>query len=140
YRLLERFGPCVQNIAFYATDLPAIAARMQARGIRTTDGGSPTTLFSHPKDFPGLVELCDLGPEPGAGGRLADPRLRPQFDAGYWRHFHGLGIALASHVTVVVGDLDRAVELWCDVLAGVVLPDTASHPPGARGAYVPARD
>jgi hypothetical protein len=126
----------VQNIAFYATDLAELRARMEARGIRTTDGGSPTTLFTHPKDFPGMVELCDLGPVPGAEGRLADPRLRAQFDAGYWRHFHALGIALPSHVAVAVRDLGRAVELWSEIFDGRVLPETQSHLPGTRSAYL----
>ncbi|MDA3040345.1 MAG: VOC family protein [Actinomycetota bacterium] len=136
-RLLDRFGPCVQNIAFYATDLPAIAARMEACSIRSTDGGQgDRTLFAHPKDFPGLVELMDPTPAPGRPGGLADPRLRPQFDPGFWRRSHGLGIALASHVTVVVHDLDRAVRLWSEVMEGRVLPHDDDLMPGARSAYL----
>lgn len=136
YRLLDRFGPCVQNIAFYATDLPSVAARMEARSIRVTDGGQQSVLFGHPKDFPGLVELMELTAESPPPDALPDPRLRPQFDAGYWRHAHGLGIALASHVTVVVRDLDRAVDLWCDVMGGRVLPHDESLMPQARSAYL----
>jgi catechol 2,3-dioxygenase-like lactoylglutathione lyase family enzyme len=137
YRFLDRFGQCVHNIAFYATDLPAIAARMEAHSIRSTDGGQgDRTLFAHPKDFPGLVELLDPTPVPGQPIGLADPRLRPQFDAGYWRRSHGLGIALPSHVTVVVRDLDRAVGLWSDVLEGRLLPHDDGLMPGARCAYL----
>lgn len=137
FRLFDRFGPCVQNIAFYATGLDAIAERMQRRGIRITNGGQGSKiLFGHPKDFPGLVELWDPTPEPGQPVGLADPRMRPQFDAGYWRHNHGLGIALPSHVTVAVHDLDRAVDLWSDVFEAPVLPEQESHLPGARTAYL----
>ncbi len=136
YRLFDRFGPCVQNMAFYADDLPAIAARMEARSIRVTDGGQQSVLFGHPKDFPGLVELMERTPDSSPPDALPDPRLRAQFDAGYWRHAHGLGIALASHVTVVVRDLDRAVDLWCDILEGRVLPHGDSLMPAARSAYL----
>lgn len=128
-RFLDRFGPCVHSLAFYATELDAVAERMEARSVRVTDGGQESVLFGHPKDFPGLVELME-------NITLPDPRLRPQFDAGYWRHAHGLGIALASHVTIVVSDLDRAVGLWCDVLGGHVLPESDSLMPGARSAYL----
>lgn len=136
-RFLDRFGPCVHSIAFYATDLPAIAARMEAHSVRVTDGGQgDRVLFGHPKDFPGLVELMDPTPVPGKPPGLDDPRVRPQFDAGYWRRSHGLGIALASHVTVVVHDLDRAVGLWRDVFEAHVLPHDDSLMPGARSAYL----
>jgi hypothetical protein len=132
YRYMERHGPRVHNLSFYADDLPGLAARLAEHGIRTTDGGNPTTLFMHPKDFPGMIEFFD----PGISGGMPDPRRGAGWTAAYWRDVLPLGLLHPSHVTVVVRDHRDAAKRYVDALGAVALPDQAARTPGARSAFV----
>ena len=90
-------------------DLPDLAERLEAAGVRITDAGSGTTVFCHPKDTPGMLEF-----HPATGGTWenVDPRYRPEWDAfrdSYWPQ-HPLGVVRMSHITVVTGDLDAAEQ------------------------------
>ena len=132
YRYLRRFGPRVHSLAFYVEGHGEIAERLVARGIRTTGGELSAAVFPHPKDWPGMLELIELG-VPGPGG---DPRFGdPAFDATAWRS-RGLGIVRNSHTTAVVHDHRRAAELYAAVLDGVVLPDQPTRTPGAASSFV----
>jgi Glyoxalase/Bleomycin resistance protein/Dioxygenase superfamily len=131
YRFMERFGPRVLNIGFYATDLPLLAEAFARQGVRTTDAGNDQTLFTHPKDFPGMLEFFN----PGTGG-LPDPRRGPGWSSEYWRSLHPLGLDHPSHITVVVRDLSRAVALYRDALGSIELPEQPSRTSGARSAFV----
>jgi len=131
YRFMERHGPRVLNIGFYATDLPSLAEDFATGGIRTTDGGNAATLFTHPKDFPGMLEFFD----PGSGG-LPDPRRGSTWSAEYWRTVHPLGLDHPSHITVVVADRARAAALYRSVLGSVELPEQPSRVAGAQSTFV----
>ena len=132
YRFLQRHGPRVLNLSFYATDLGELAARLAENGIGSTDAGNPATLFMHPKDFPGTIEFFDPGVQVG----MADPRRAPSWNAAYWRDFHPLGIRHPSHVTVVVRDHRAAAKRYVDALGSEVLPDQPARTAGARSTFV----
>jgi catechol 2,3-dioxygenase-like lactoylglutathione lyase family enzyme len=125
YRYAERFGPRVHNMAFYVDDLDDLARRLEAAGVRTTDAGSGTTVFCHPKDTPGMLEF-----HPATGGpwEQVDPRFQPQWDSfrrSYWPN-HPLGLVRMSHITVVTDDLAAAAALYVDVLDARPLPEQAA--------------
>ncbi len=132
YRFLQRYGPRVLNLSFYASDLGGLAARLAENGIGSTDGGNPATLFVHPKDFPGTIEFFDPGVQVG----MADPRRAPGWSASYWRDFHPLGIQHPSHVTVVVRDHRAAAKRYVDALGSDVLPEQAARTAHARSSFV----
>jgi hypothetical protein len=131
YRFMERNGPRVLNIGFYATDLPSLAEAFDRHGIRTTAAGNAATLFTHPKDFPGVLEFFDSG----AAG-LPDPRRGATWNSDYWRTVHPLGLEHPSHITVVVRDRARAAALYTGALGSVELPEQPSRIEGARSTFV----
>jgi catechol 2,3-dioxygenase-like lactoylglutathione lyase family enzyme len=134
YRYAERFGPRVHNLAFYVEDLDDLAERLQAAGVRITDGGSGITVFCHPKDTPGMLEFH---PAKGGHWEQVDPRLRPEWKAfrdGYWPQ-HPLGLLRMSHITIATGDLDAAERLYVDVLDAQPLPEQSSTVPGCTSRY-----
>jgi len=131
YRFMERHGPRVLNIGFYATDLPLLVEAFARQGVRTTEAGNAATLFTHPKDFPGMLEFFDAG---SAG--LPDPRRGASWNSDYWRTVHPLGLEHPSHITVVVRDRARAVALYRGALGSVELPEQPSRIDGARSAFV----
>ena len=132
FRFLQRHGPRVLNLSFYATDLAGLATRLTENGIGSTDAGNPATLFMHPKDFPGTIEFFD----PSMQGGMPDPRRAPSWTAAYWRDAHPLGISHPSHVTVVVRDHRAAAKRYVDALGSEVLPDQPARTPGARSTFV----
>jgi hypothetical protein len=132
YRYLEHYGPRVHNLSLYGDDLPGLAARLADHGIRTTDGGNPTTLFLHPKDFPGMIEFFD----PGLTGGMPDPRRAAAWSAAYWRDVLPLGLLHPSHVTVVVRDHRAAAKRYIDALGATALPDQPARTPRAHASFV----
>lgn len=137
YRFMAAHGPRVHNLAFYVDDIPALAERLTAAGVRTTDGGTGGgTLFAHPKDTPGMVEFYT----PADPGFLTmDPRLRSAwkpFADDYWPRQHRLGLVRTSHITILVEDLDRAVDFYGGVLDGTNLPAQSSRLDGVTSRYV----
>lgn len=134
YRYLERFGDGIHSLAVYAEDLPEIRTRLEAAGVRASDGGMPSTIFTHPKDFPGLIEFFDAGLVPQHTD--INPRRHQDWDAAYWRELHPLGMQYASHVTLVVRDHRAAAKTYADVLDCEILPDQPARTQGAASSYV----
>ncbi len=132
YRYMQRFGPRVHNLSLYADDLPGLVARLAEHGIRTTDGGNPTTVFMHPKDFPGMLEFFD----PSITGGMPDPRRGPGWSAAYWREMHPLGLLHPSHITVVTQDHRAAAKRYVDALGATSLPEQPARTRGARASFV----
>ncbi len=135
YRFVDRFGPRVHSMAMLVSGAPELAERFEAAGVRWTDGGLPNHVFPHPKDFPGLFELADFGPNL-EHYPLADPRMRAGFDQGYWRDMHPLGIAHTSHYTLVVRDAEVAAQRYVELLDARRLPDQPAVTPRARSVFV----
>jgi len=139
YRYVEKYGPRVHNMAFYVDDLADLDRRLQAAGVRTTDAGSGTTVFCHPKDTPGMLEFH---PSEGLWEQM-DPRFRPEFDAfrdAFWAQHHPLGVQRMSHITVAVDDLPRAEKFYVEVLDAIPLPDQDATVPGGAARYVVVGD
>jgi len=132
FRYMDRFGPRVHNVAFYASGLDELGARLTARGVRYTDAGVSTTLFIHPKDSPGMLEFSTAD-----HFSQTDPRLSPQWDAFATRYWPGLALGLEhlSHTTIVVEDRRSALAFYTDALDARPLPEQAGEP-GARSSFV----
>lgn len=134
FRYLERFGEGIHSLALYARDIAGMETRFEATGVRRTDGGMPGALFTHPKDFPGLIEFFE--PEVIEVRPDIDPRLQPGWTAAYWRDTHMLGMQFASHVTLVVHDHSAAAARYVEVLGVEILPDQPSSLPESASSYV----
>ena len=137
FRYMDKYGPHVHNIAFYVQNAPALAARLEAAGVRTTDGGVPGTVFAHPKDTPGMLEFSE--PVGEFGTALSDPRSSPYWAAlrdDFWTRRHPLGLERLSHITVVVRDADEARAFYVDVLDAVPLDDQEASVADVDGHFV----
>jgi catechol 2,3-dioxygenase-like lactoylglutathione lyase family enzyme len=134
FRYLDRFGDGIHSLAVYATGLPEIRERLEAAGVRATDGGMETTIFTHPKDFPGLIEFFDASLGPGHSD--ANPRRHPDFSAAYWRELHPLRMQFASHATLVVEDHEAAAARYTEVLGCPQLPQQSARTLGAESSFV----
>jgi catechol 2,3-dioxygenase-like lactoylglutathione lyase family enzyme len=137
FRYMDKYGPHVHNIAFYVENAPALAARLEAAGVRTTDGGAPGTVFAHPKDTPAMLEFSE--PVGEFGTALSDPRSSPYWAAlrdDFWARRHPLGLERLSHITVVVHDVAAARAFYVDVLDAVPLDDQPSTVADADASFV----
>lgn len=137
YRLVERYGPHVHGMAFYVDDVAELDRRLQEAGVRTTYAGTPGTVFTHPKDTPGMLEFHDPGVRPHRGP--PEPRFSPQWAAfrdDFWPHRHPLGLERLSHLTVVVHDVDAATRFYTDVVDAVRLDKQPPWEPDADSAFV----
>ncbi len=137
FRYMEKHGPHVHNMAFYVENAPALAARLAEAGVRTTNGGTRETVFTHPKDTPGMLEFQETAGEFRTD--LQDPRFSehwPRFRGDFWADRHPLGLERMSHVTVVVADVGAAMRFYTDVLDAVALDDQASSVADAEASFV----
>ena len=109
-RFLHRNGPGPHHFTFKVPDIEASMGRAESAGYRivNADLSSPDwkEAFLHPKESHGIViQLAQHGPGPG----WEDPPPLPPTEQR--------GTATIDAVTHVVADLDRAVELFTEVLA-----------------------
>lgn len=140
-RFHQRFGQHLHSLAWYVTDLRALAERMRAQGIRVTGPGGvdlehgpfPGSIYTHPKDTHGLIEFVD---QASSGAATGDPRRNPGFSPAYWRDEHPLGIEGVSHLAVVVQDLEPAVAFYTRTLGGTVVRRDPATPGGTESAFV----
>lgn len=136
YRYAERFGVRVHSMAFYVENIDDLERRLNEAGVRTTDAGTGTTVFCHPKDTPGMLEFFPQEDESWQG---IDPRMRPEwapFRDAFWSRHHPLGLQRTSHITLVVKDLAAAEKFYVDVLDAVSLPEQRASFPDATSRYV----
>jgi catechol 2,3-dioxygenase-like lactoylglutathione lyase family enzyme len=119
-----RFGQRFHSIAWYAEDLPDLAEQFARHDVRMFNLiGNPVKLplkpgsaiWTQPRQTHGLLEFAEI-PE-----FTTDSRLQPAWSSVFWRERHPLGIERASHITVLVTDLSRALTLYRDVLLGRLL-------------------
>lgn len=134
YRYRERFGDGIHSLAVYSDDIGAIWRGLEGVGVRVTDGGIEGAAFTHPKDFPGLIEFF-VAPRADAG-TLRDPRLGPDWTSTYWRDIHHLGIEFVSHVTLVVHDHAAAAEMYVKALGVDELPDQDGRTVSSASSFV----
>jgi catechol 2,3-dioxygenase-like lactoylglutathione lyase family enzyme len=124
----HRFGSRLHSMAWYSDDVPGLAERFRAAGIRVLDGGYGT-IFTHPKDTFGQLQFQTGPPEVA----VPDPRLVAGWTLSTESIEHPLGLLRASHVTTMVSDLDAATKLYDGPLAGQLLHERADD--DARHAY-----
>jgi predicted enzyme related to lactoylglutathione lyase len=91
-------------------DMPALISRLEAFGVRVImpyppEEGRPLTIFTHPKDTFGQLEIQEMGETGG------DPRFPPGFSAARWLE-GPLGLERMSHLTTVVADVERARSFY----------------------------
>ena len=130
-RFHARFGQRLHSLAWYCDSVGEGYERFRSFGVRVTgDGGAqlshpPTRggIYTHPRDSFGMIELMEPrvagrggAPVGDSLGECYDPRLLGTHDPSWWQTHHPLGIRRTSHITVLVDDLDRAVDLYCEVL------------------------
>jgi catechol 2,3-dioxygenase-like lactoylglutathione lyase family enzyme len=139
-RFHRRFGQRLHSLAFYCDSVGERYERFRSLGVRVTgDGGAVLTeaperggIYTHPRDSFGLIELM----EPRVGGRggapigdslgeCYDTRLLGTHDPTRWADLP-LGIRRTSHLTVLVDDLDRAVQLYEEGLDAVPFHETGT--------------
>ncbi len=135
-RFYARFGRHWHSLAWYLDDVGAAWQQMTDLGVRVvTDGGvalpeRPTTgsLFTHPRDthtqlefYPHIIPI--------------DPRYSPDFDELAWEK-QPLGLVRLAYATVVVEDIDKAVNLFVNTLQGKKLHESISDLTGTRNVYV----
>lgn len=140
-RFRRRFGTGLHSLAFYCDSVAEGYERFRALGIRVTgDGGVPLEgpparggIYTHPRDSFGLIELMEPrvagtggAPVGDTLGECYDPRLLGRHDASRWEHGHPLGLRRTSHLTVVVDDLDRALQVYVDALQAVPFHEAAT--------------
>jgi catechol 2,3-dioxygenase-like lactoylglutathione lyase family enzyme len=143
-RFWNRFGSHWHSLAWYCDDVGPIWERMGQRGVRmVTDGGNPIigrptgersetsngSLFTHPKDTGTQLEFY---PKIMA----ADPRRKPDWDGRHWADSHPLGLERLAYATLVVRDLDRAIETYVEGLGGTLLHAGYSELTGTQNVYV----
>jgi catechol 2,3-dioxygenase-like lactoylglutathione lyase family enzyme len=123
----NRHGQHWHSFSWYidADDMPALIERLTAYGVRVitpypTQAAVPGTIFTHPKDTFGQLEIQ---------GFKADQRRDPRFADGVTteRWSDGpLGLLRASHLTTGVIDLERAQDFYTTCLQAKVFHSSSS--------------
>ena len=143
-RFWKKFGSHWHSLAWYCTETGAIWDQLVPRGVRmVTDGGNPLdgrptgersatsngSLFTHPKDTGTQLEFYPhVMP--------SDPRFAPGWDGEWWAANHPLGLRRLAYATLVVRDMDRAVDMYVGGLGGKLLHEDTSALTGTRNVYV----
>jgi hypothetical protein len=124
----NRFGQHFHSLAWYVDplDVKPLFDRLRTGGIRVAKPGGGmfpdgdvdpgNTIFTHPRDTFGQLEFEGLADH----WLRMDPRFQPGWSSDRWLD-QPLGIVRASHLTVVVDDLDRACRLYQSAFDGVML-------------------
>jgi catechol 2,3-dioxygenase-like lactoylglutathione lyase family enzyme len=120
-----RFGQHFHSIAWYVDSIEDTFNQLSRHNIRQVDmvgrpakgpfGKRNIAVWTHPKDTHGAIEFAQVE------DFSIDVRLHPSWSSAFWRDRHPLGIERASHITVVVRDLDKAKTFYLDVLGGKLL-------------------
>ena len=132
-KFARRFGQHLHSFTWYLdTDghVP-IFRRLRAGGVRVAgpsgllpddvaDDDVPRVLFTHPKDTFGQIELMEVPPS------QLDPLFDPAWNRNAWRD-HPLGIVRLGHLTNAVDDLDRAKQVFADLLGGTVFHEESDE-------------
>ena len=141
-RFYRRFGNHWHSIAWYTDDAGEIWQRCTDNGIRVfVEGGVRTTerpppesaIMTHPKDTIAQLEFMR---REGTALERKDPRFQPGWDPNWWAENHPLGLVGLAYTTVLTRDLDRAANVYVDILGGSLMHESLSGLTGTRNAYV----
>ncbi|MGE0881720.1 MAG: VOC family protein [Acidimicrobiia bacterium] len=130
----QRFGEHLHSLSWYvdAEDMPALFYGLREAGVRiaAATGGIippgpvapedvPRYIFTHGQDTFGQLEFMSH-----TSSHPTDPRFGgPAIDWTTWSEQHPMHIERISHITVMADDLDRAKQLYGDVMGGTVLSE-----------------
>ncbi len=120
-----RYGQHFHSIAWYVDSIKDTFNQLSKHNVRQVDmvgrpargpfGKRNIAVWTHPKDTHGAIEFAEVE------DFSIDVRLHPGWSSAYWRDRHPLGIEGASHITVVVRDLNKAAAFYQDALGGKLL-------------------
>jgi len=110
----NRHGQHLHSMAWFVDvdDMMPLIERLRAYGVRVIipypmeEGAIPATIFTHPKDTFGQLEI-----QTRAEAAMHDPHLAADFSARRWLE-GPLQLERCSHITTVVTDLDRAQDFY----------------------------
>jgi catechol 2,3-dioxygenase-like lactoylglutathione lyase family enzyme len=120
-KFYSRYGQHFHSIAWYVDDLAETCARLSERKIRLFDmvGKAVTepsrgdgAIWTHPQDTHAAFEFAAVPKF------FIDPRLQPGWSTAFARDEHPLGIERASHLTMLVRDLNDARKVYQAALGG----------------------
>jgi catechol 2,3-dioxygenase-like lactoylglutathione lyase family enzyme len=124
----NRHGQHWHSFSWYvdAADMPALIERLRGYGVRVltpypSEEAVPRTIFTHPKDTFGQLELQAF-----EGDGRWDPRFSEGVSTEPWAS-GPLGLLRASHLTTGVSDLERARDFYTTCLEAEVF-HTSSGP------------
>jgi catechol 2,3-dioxygenase-like lactoylglutathione lyase family enzyme len=145
-RFLSKFGRHWHSVAWFCDDVGAMWDRLVEQGIgvvitrghaevRPLDGD----IYCHPRDT--FTQLEFFQPSVATGGphgpgSFKDPRFEPGWAARWQASPNPLGITRLAYVSIVVPDLDRAVDVYRGRLGSPLLHTRTSTLTGTRCAYV----
>jgi catechol 2,3-dioxygenase-like lactoylglutathione lyase family enzyme len=146
-RFQKRFGKRWHSLAWYVPEgFGDLYRAVVAAGVRTygsggvkQEGDDPVgPLFTHPRDtFTQLEFVAGRPPgEPEARPSQSDPRFKPGWTPEWWGRHHPLHLLNISHATLAVGDVDKARDVYVDVLGGRLLHEGEVAINGTRSAFV----
>lgn len=146
-RFVTKFGPRWHSLAWYCHDVAAASDRLRSAGVRVLgpagdrlgEGPAEGDVYTHPKDTGTQLELyqppASVG-GPQGSGPFPDPRFEPGWPRRWAERANPAGVERLAWVTVVVGDLGRAVGLWTEGVGGCVIHEGESELLGTKSAYV----
>ncbi|MGH7962785.1 MAG: VOC family protein [Candidatus Binatia bacterium] len=122
-KFYARFGQRFHSIAWYVDSVEDTFAALSKHNLRlydlvgkiVTDPKGKLAVWTHPKDTHALLEFAEIEKF------TTDSRLQPGWSANFWRDQHPLGIERASHITVLIRNLQEGKTLYQDILGGKLL-------------------
>jgi catechol 2,3-dioxygenase-like lactoylglutathione lyase family enzyme len=143
-RYYERAGVSWHSVAWYVDDVRGLTelrdaleradvellALLGGKLEHDADAPEDRPIFTHPNST--VTQLEFMVPTP----LLYDPRLHPSYRATWWHDTHPLHARKTSHFTLATRDLDRARDLYVDVIGGTLLHEGENDVLHTRSAYV----
>jgi catechol 2,3-dioxygenase-like lactoylglutathione lyase family enzyme len=143
-RYFKRSGTSWHSIAWYVDDVEGLTElrdRLEDADVELLGllGGhleheghalEDRPIFTHPNDT--LTQLEFMVPTP----HIADPRLHVSYRSTWWQDTHPLHIRKQSHFTLATRDLDRAKNMYVDVIGGKVLHECERDLLRTRSTFV----
>ncbi len=133
-----RYGQHFHSIAWYVDSIEETFNQLVKHNVRQVDmvgrpakgpfGKRNIAVWTHPKDTHGAIEFAQVE------DFSIDVRLHPGWSSAYWRDRHPLGIERASHITVVVRDLNKAAAFYQDALGAKLLHE--ENDAGKKSAFL----
>ena len=143
-RYYERSGVSWHSIAWYVDDVAGLtelrdgleAADVELLALlggkleHDPDAPEDRPIFTHPNST--VTQLEFMVPHP----LIPDLRMHPAFHPSWWHDTHPLHLRKTSHFTLATSKLERARDLYVNVLGGTLLHEGENELLRTRSAYV----